>query len=280
MDSTQLLPIILAVIALAMASYFSAPKPEPSLSSEDFRPFTLKSKTRISPNTAIYRFSLPSEKHILGLPIGQHISIRAEINGKNVQRSYTPVSSDDDRGHFDLLIKTYEQGNISKYVANLQVGDSIQVRGPKGQMKYHSKLCNQIGMIAGGTGITPMLQIIRACAKDPNDNTQISLIYANVNEEDILLKQELDQIQSEHPEKFSVYYVLNNPPTDTEWNGGVGFVSKEMIAEKLPAATEDSIKILLCGPPPMTTAMKKYLEELNYEKCKVVSKLNDQVFCF
>ncbi|EGG07362.1 uncharacterized protein MELLADRAFT_85788 [Melampsora larici-populina 98AG31] len=269
MDSTQLLPIILAVVALAMASYFLAPKSEPTLSPEDYRPFTLKSKTKISPNTAIYRFSLPSEKHILGLPIGQHISIRAEINGKNVQRSYTPVSSDDDRGYFDLLIKTYDQGNISKYVANLQVGDSIQVRGPKGQMKYHAELCNKIGMIAGGTGITPMLQIIRACAKDPKDNTQISLIYANVNEEDILLKQELDEIHSKHPKKFSA-----------KWNGGVGFVSKEMIAEKLPSATEDSIKILLCGPPPMTTAMKKYLEELDYEKCKVVSKLNDQVFCF
>lgn len=65
----------------------------------------MKSKTKISPNTSIYRFALPNDKALLGLPIGQHISIRAEINNKNVQRSYTPVSSDDDRGYFDLLIK-------------------------------------------------------------------------------------------------------------------------------------------------------------------------------
>lgn len=52
-----------------------------------------------------YRFALPNKDAILGLPIGQHISVMAEINGKEVSRSYTPTSSDDDRGHFDLLIK-------------------------------------------------------------------------------------------------------------------------------------------------------------------------------
>lgn len=52
-----------------------------------------------------YRFALPSPEATLGLPIGQHISVQAEIGGKQIMRSYTPTSSDDDKGHFDLLIK-------------------------------------------------------------------------------------------------------------------------------------------------------------------------------
>jgi ferredoxin-NADP reductase len=52
-----------------------------------------------------YRFALPRPDDVLGLPIGQHISVSAEINGKEIMRSYTPTSSDDDLGHFDLLIK-------------------------------------------------------------------------------------------------------------------------------------------------------------------------------
>jgi cytochrome-b5 reductase len=56
-------------------------------------------------NTCSYRFALPKEDDVLGLPIGQHISVSAEINGKDITRSYTPTSSDDDLGHFDLLIK-------------------------------------------------------------------------------------------------------------------------------------------------------------------------------
>jgi len=108
-------------------------------------------------------------------------------------------------------------------------------------------------MIAGGTGITPMLQIIRAALKNASDRTKLSLIYANVNPEDILLKAELDQLAAKYPERFTVYYVLNNPPP--QWNGGVGFVSKEHIQKGMPPSDHD-IKILLCGPPPMMTAMK------------------------
>src|SRR5580693_5649253 len=52
-----------------------------------------------------YRFALPRPTDILGLPIGQHIQISAEISGKEIMRSYTPTSSDDDLGHFDLMIK-------------------------------------------------------------------------------------------------------------------------------------------------------------------------------
>jgi len=52
-----------------------------------------------------YRFKLPHVQDVLGLPIGQHISISAEINGKLITRSYTPISNDDDRGRFDLIIK-------------------------------------------------------------------------------------------------------------------------------------------------------------------------------
>ena len=99
-------------------------------------------------------------------------------------------------------------------------------------------------MIAGGTGITPMLQIIRAALKNPQDPTRLSLIYANVNYEDILLKKELDELADKYPSRFRVFYVLNNPPTG--WIGGVGFVSKEQIETHLPA-THDNIKILLCG---------------------------------
>ncbi|KAG8793788.1 NADH-cytochrome b5 reductase [Serendipita sp. 398] len=102
-----------------------------------------------------------------------------------------------------------------------------------------------LGMIAGGTGITPMLQIIRAVLKDHDDKTQVSLIYANVTFDDILLKEELDHLAEAHPDRFSVYYVLNEQPADG-WDGGVGFVTKDMIKHHMPAPKED-IKVLLCG---------------------------------
>ncbi|ORY02333.1 ferredoxin reductase-like protein, partial [Basidiobolus meristosporus CBS 931.73] len=241
-----------------------------------FQKFPLVEKLIISHNTAIYRFGLPHQQDILGLPIGQHISVMASVDGKEVLRSYTPTSSDDDTGYFDLLIKTYPNGNLSRVFANLQIGDTIEVRGPKGNFTYTPGLVKSFGMIAGGTGITPMYQVIKAILKNPNDKTQINLIYANVNQEDILLREELDEL-AKHHENFNIHHVLNNPPEG--WTGGVGFVTQDMIKKLCPGPSNDS-KILLCGPPPMVKAMSEYCVELGYQKPRAVSKLEDQVFKF
>jgi cytochrome-b5 reductase len=246
----------------------------------EFQEFKLSEKTVLSHNTAIYRLELPRPTDILGLPIGQHISLAATIDGqpKEVVRSYTPITSDEDKGHVDLLIKSYPTGNISKHVANLKIGDTIKVKGPKGAMVYTPNMVRHFGMVAGGTGITPMLQIAKAImrGRSAGDRTAVDLIFANVNPEDILLKDDLDALAAKDP-KFNVHYVLNNPPEN--WTGGTGFVTADMIKEKLPAPAND-VKILICGPPPMVAAMKKATESLGYAKARPVSKLEDQVFCF
>jgi len=222
------------------------------LKPNDYQEFELKEKIIMSHNTAMYvsilippvpyeltgssyRFSLPRNTDILGLPIGQHISLAAIIAGqpKEVVRSYTPISSDETPGYFDLLIKSYPTGNISKHMASLKIGQTMKVKGPKGAMMYAPNMVRHLGMIAGGTGITPMLQIIRAIirGRPRGDRTEIDLIFANVNPDDILLKEDLDTLAKEDP-KFRVYYVLNNPPNG--WNGGIGFVTAEMIKVTYP----------------------------------------------
>ena len=184
-------------------------------------------------------------------------------------RSYTPISSDENPGFFDLLIKSYPQGNISKHMSTLSIGDTMKVKGPKGAMVYTPGMVKRFGMIAGGTGITPMLQIIRAIVRGRprnggNDRTEIDLIFANVNEEDILLKDDLDQLAKED-EGFRVFYVLNNPPD--RWNGGVGFVTPELIKVRpMNIAHEASLTFLVAS----SSAKQRY------EAIDVWSTTNDQ----
>ncbi|ORY85061.1 hypothetical protein BCR37DRAFT_386358 [Protomyces lactucae-debilis] len=188
---------ILLVAGLVFAKFYRG-RTRTVLKKDVYQNFELVEKIDMSPNTALYRFALPRKHDILGLPIGQHITIACQINGKEIARSYTPSSSDDDKGFFDLIVKSYPTGNVSKYLGEMQLHQTIKVKGPKGQMHYTPNMCRALGMIAGGTGITPCLQIIRAILENPDDKTKVSLIYANVNEQDIILRDELDELAQKY----------------------------------------------------------------------------------
>lgn len=196
-------------------------------------------------------------------------------NEKDVVRSYTPITLDDTKGHFDLLVKTYPQGNASQYLASLKIGDKARFRGPKGKFLYRPNMAEEIGMIAGGTGITPILQVIKAILRNPADKTKISLIFANLSVDDILLYKELKEMAAEHSGQLKIHFVLNNPPSS--WDGSVGYVTAEIIEKHCPSSSGNS-RILMCGPPPMMAAMTKILtEELAFKPQSSPPSTDDQI---
>ncbi|XP_021858426.1 NADH--cytochrome b5 reductase 1 isoform X2 [Spinacia oleracea] len=253
---------VVVVAATASCLFSTKKKSRVCLDPENFKEFKLVKRTQISHNVAKFTFALPSPTSLLGLPIGQHISCRGKDGqGEEVIKPYTPTTLDSDVGRFELVIKMYPQGRMSHHFREMRVGDYLAVKGPKGRFKYQPGEVKAFGMLAGGSGITPMFQVARAILENPKDKTKVQLIYANVTYEDILLKEELDGLTENYPDRFSIFYVLNQPPEG--WKGGVGFVSKEMIKEHCPAPASD-IRILRCGPPPMNKAMAAHLEELSY----------------
>merc|ERR1712137_278225 len=108
-----------------------------------------------------------------------------------------------------------------------------------------------------------------AILKDPEDKTKLSLLYANQTEEDILVRDLLEDLQQKHSERFSLWYTLDRPNAD--WKYSQGFINKEMIEEHLPAAS-DSTVVLMCGPPPMIKfACLPNLEEVGHQKDKLIA---------
>ncbi|XP_073150129.1 NADH--cytochrome b5 reductase 1 [Henckelia pumila] len=255
--------VAVGLVAIGVAYFLLSPKkPKVCLDPDNFKEFKLVKKTQISHNVARFKFALPSPSSVLGLPIGKHISCRGkDSQGEEVIKPYTPTTLDSDVGYFELVIKMYPQGRMSHHFREMHEGDYLSVKGPKGRFNYKPGQVRAFGMLAGGSGITPMFQVTRAILENPGDKTKVHLIYANVTVDDILLKDELDSLAKNYPNRFKVYYVLNQPPE--EWNDGVGFVSKEMIQAHCPAPASD-IQILRCGPPPMNKAMAGHLEALGY----------------
>jgi len=176
----------------------------------------------------------------------------------NVMRPYTPISRPNVKGYLELAVKTYEGGKMSSHMASLKVGDKLDFKGPIVKLPYTANEYKRIGMVAGGTGIAPMLQVADEILEDPSDRTKISLVFANVSEGDILLKEQIDSRAAAHPDRLSVYYVVDKAPTRSflqkPWAGGVGYVTEDMLKTQLPPPSAESM-VYVCGPPGMYKAV-------------------------
>jgi len=192
----------------------------------------LLSRTEVSPDTRRFRFKLPKSDMALGVPIGHHILLTAkDAKGGTTCRSYTPTTLDDTKGEFELVIKVYfkgvnpawpDGGVMSQKLDSLQVGEEIEVSGPRGHWEYlgggkfsHNGMDGEakcLGFIAGGSGITPCYQVIKAILDNPGDQTKCWLLFSNRTEADILLRKELDEWAVKHPDRLKVHYTLSTAP--------------------------------------------------------------------
>jgi len=202
-------------------------------------------------------------------------------------------------GFVDLVIKMYRPGKVTMpdgkeiewtnggrltmHLDQLRAGDHIDVNGPFGLIEYKGRgafklpgqatlrTFKQVGMMAGGSGITPMLQIVQAAIRDPADETEFHLLYANKTEDDILCRPLINQLVMQAKGRFTASYTLDFPPK-AGWSGVPGkfqgFITQDMIGATMPKATPagESL-VLMCGPPPMVEfACKKNLLEMGWEK--------------
>nr|AHM76763.1 nitrate reductase [Morus alba]AHM76764.1 nitrate reductase [Morus alba] len=244
-------------------------------------PCKLVKKTSISHDVRVFRFALPSEEQVLGLPVGKHIFLCAIISEKLCMRAYTPTTSIDEIGYFELVVKVYFKnvhpkfpngGMMSQYLDSLPLGSDLDVKGPLGHIEYMGrgqfsvhgkpKFAKRLAMLAGGTGITPIYQVVQAILKDPEDDTEMYVVYANRTEDDILLREELEE-WARTCERFKVWYVVEKGGEG--WQYSTGFVTESILREHLPEGSDDTLA-LACGPPPMIQfAVQPNLEKMNYD---------------
>ncbi|KAI8995930.1 hypothetical protein BC832DRAFT_535628 [Gaertneriomyces semiglobifer] len=217
----------------------------------------------VTHDTTLFRFAanLPDVETPSGIIVPSHVVVKDD--SCQIAREYTPITYS--KTHFDLLVKKYENGSVSKLIHSLEPGDKLEMRGPIETLPYEPNVVEEIGMIAGGTGISPLYQLIKRILRDPSDKTRISLIYANRSEDDIPLHNELQLLSSKHPDRLRVYHTIEKQRhQERPWGQGTGYVSAKMIKEHLPASERgSSAAILVCGPDGMIQYVAGAKEENN-----------------
>ena len=252
----------------------------------------------VNSNTKRFRFALPESGDVSGLKVASAIltKYKGSDDEKPTIRPYTPVSDEGmcrrnfyilavdifigSVGYLDLLIKKYPGGPMSTHLHDLQPGEMLSFKGPIPKYPLTPNKHNHVALIAGGTGITPMHQLCRAIFSNPEDKTKVTLVFGNVKEEDILLKKEFDELENRYPQRFRAFYVLDQPPET--WQGGKGFITKDLLKTVLPEPKEENVQVFVCGPPGMYKAisgpkvspkdqgeLSGILKELGYSKDQV-----------
>jgi cytochrome-b5 reductase len=227
-------------------------------------PYQLTAIQRDTHDSKTFRFGLPANATLDMLP-GDHLYVHATIDGKTVKRPYTPSSMVGTTGYFDLTVKRYETGVVSKYLHGQQIGDTVLMSGPQSGGHWVDGMAKQVGFVAGGTGITPMISIIRWILTKRLD-VDLFLIFANKTEADIIFREEWDRAVREHP-NFHCYHVLEQPPAG--WSEGTGRITVDLLRRFLPPPDPET-KIFLCGPPPMADALETTLKGLGYPEQSLI----------
>ncbi|KAF1323309.1 Nadh-cytochrome b5 reductase, partial [Globisporangium splendens] len=271
---------VLAIIGVASVAYYSAnaPKSKVALSAYRFRTFKVSKIEDVTHDTKRIVFDLPGPDYEMGLSVASCLLTKAKINGKLVLRPYTPVNTNADKGVVELVVKGYPTGQMSKHIGGLQVGDTLDMIGPFVKFEYEPNKYKKIGLIAGGSGLTPVLQVAKEILRNPADETEVTLVFANKTEGDIILRDELDALQDKHPQ-FKVHYVLSQP--SESWTGLRGHVTQEILQDLLPGPSDDHL-VCVCGPPLMMESisggtgrfwrqgqLRGFLKELQYTSSQV-----------
>lgn len=260
---------------------------------EDFTSLELLDRVEVSSTSSVLRFGLVDADAPLNLSTCACVLAKADLpndgdGGKTeaVVRPYTPISTNALTGAFDLLVKNYgANGRLSTHLCNIPVGSVVDFKHISFNVKIQAPFRQrQIGMIVGGTGITPMIQALHAILGDTESPAEqrADVLYGSRHSGDVLGKEMLDAWEKSHGNKLKVTHVLSAEEKDSAWTGERGFINKELVEKHLPGPEgRDDVIIFVCGPPilydifcgPRTDPeVTGILKELGYTK--------DQVFKF
>jgi ferredoxin-NADP reductase/DMSO/TMAO reductase YedYZ heme-binding membrane subunit len=212
-----------------------------------------------TPEVRTFRFVAPSGTTLpfQHLP-GQFLTLRLNIDGRDVRRSYTIASSPTRSAYCELTIKREEQGYASRHLHDIvREGATFNVSAPAGRFTFTGAEAERIVMIAGGVGVTPLMAKIRYLT-DIAWPGKIHLVYSVRTERDIIFRSELEELQRRfHNLKVDITLTQE---TSVEWTGKRGRLSAAMLLSLVPDIAQ--ARVHLCGPTEMVEPLKKALREL------------------
>ena len=272
--------IVIVVVLMSVAIPFFAkgkqPKPESlgfnksarlELSNQD-EPLNL-TLARIEPQTddaRTLRFLLPRGRTLPTRP-GQFLTFDWMIDGKPLTRSYSICSSPLQTGYIEITPKRVKNGRVSQFLNDrAKVGLTVKARGPYGRFYFEESKHERVALIAGGSGVTPMIAMLRYI-DDLCIPVHVTLVYCVRSEEDVFFNNDFTAFK-DRLSKFRYVPVFSQPSSD--WTGWRGHLRREILEREVENALESTF--FLCGPPGLMELSRTLLKEMRVESSRILQE--------
>ena len=191
---------------------------------------------------------------------GQYVNLFVEIRGVRTARPFS-ISSSPGSPWLDLTVREVPGGFVSQYLCNeVPRRTEFEATGPQGSFFYDPLIDgDRLLFLAGGSGITPFMSMLRHCAAT-HWPYRVHLLYGSRTSRDVLFGRQLKALAMAHPE-FTWDLVISEPgPRD---KGPTGFLDQEAIIGAVGREGLDASKVFVCGPREMLTLVRRALQDLD-----------------
>ena len=235
-----------------------------------FHNLSVKNIKRETDKSISISFNLPENlKASFAFKAGQYITLKTVIDGHEVRRDYSLCVSPKS-GELKVAVKEVNDGTFSAYANNtLKVGDTLEVAPPKGRFIFEpndSKTKN-IALFAAGSGITPILSIIK-CALEEEVYSQVILVYGNKTTKDTMFLNELLELQHAYKDRFSIQFVFSQQDEDDSIFGRIEKSTVNYVMKNKHKHVEVDA-FYLCGPEAMIHSVKDVLTEHDIDENRI-----------
>lgn len=239
--------------------------------------------THETADAATIHFEHPQKQKIDYKP-GQFLTLILPIEGKEVRRSYSLCSTPHEAPRLSVTVKRVEGGLVSNYLLDtLQVGQEVKVMEPLGNFCLTCAPTNQrqVLLFGAGSGITPLMSILKAVLHE-EPSSKVTLLYGNSNEDSVIFKEQLQQLEAGYPERLRVVYIYSQPRQACDYRGRMNQSMIIRILERLQLAKISNGLYFMCGPEGMMEEVRHALDVLHvpadqiFRESFVSTKLQDK----
>ncbi len=203
---------------------------------------------------------------------GQFLSVDVTVDGERLRRAYSLASPCLPGAPVHVTVKRIEGGRVSNHLNDtVQEGDELEALGPSGSFTVEPRSVNerQLVMVAGGSGITPIMSILETILR-VEQGSRVTLIYGNRGWNDVIFRDRLEALREEFGERLTVDHVLEDPPE--WWTGERGMLESSVLESRLRAlgVEDDATKrYFICGPSPMMEAAERTLRARGVDPSRI-----------